>query len=69
MITGAIVFTGLSAVTKNFKFIGFPLWCPQVEIRACAGMITSGLLLAMVAIILIDGFRALFKDDTEVEAR
>ena len=41
----------------------------QVGIHACTGMITSGLLLAMVAIILIDRFWALFKDDTEFEAR
>ena len=36
-----------------------------VAIRACAGLITSGLLLRMVAIISIDEFRALFKGDAE----
>ena len=34
-----------------------------VAIRACVGLITSGLLLLMVAITSIDEFRALFKGD------
>jgi hypothetical protein len=37
----------------------------HATIRACAGIITSGLLLPMVAIISIDELRALFKDDAE----
>jgi len=36
-------------------------WRQQVEIYACVGRITGGLLLAMVAIILIDEFWTLFK--------
>ena len=36
-----------------------------VAIRPCAGLITSGLLLLMVAITSIDEFRALFKGDAE----
>ena len=39
--------------------------CRQVEIRACTGLITSGLLLVMVAIISIDKLRTQFKGDAE----
>ena len=65
MISGAIVFTGLSAVTKNLKVIGFPRWHQQVEIRACARVITSGLLLAMITITSIDELRVLFQGDAK----
>jgi hypothetical protein len=65
MISQAIVFTGLSAVTKNLNFIGFSLWRQQVEIRACARMITSGLLLVMIWIISIDEFRVQFQGDAK----
>ena len=40
--------------------------CQCVAIPACAGLITSGLLLRMVAIISIDELRALFKGDVEL---
>jgi hypothetical protein len=42
--------------------------CPQAEIRACAGITTSGLLLPMVANISIDEFQALSKDNAEFTA-
>jgi hypothetical protein len=61
MSSGAIVFTGLFAVTKNLEVIGLP----QVEICACMGMITSGLLLVMVTITSIDELRSLFQDDAK----
>jgi hypothetical protein len=65
MISQAIVFTGLSAVTKNLKVIGFSRWRQQIEIRACARMVTSGLLLVMVTTTSIDELRALFQDDAK----
>jgi hypothetical protein len=40
-------------------------WCQRVAIPACAGLITNGLLLRMVAIISIDEFRTLFIGDAE----
>ena len=80
----AIVFTGISAVTKNLDArydngaTSRHYGCPQVAvccgsrhrimIRACAGMMTSGLLLPMVAIISIDEFQALSKDNAEFTA-
>jgi hypothetical protein len=52
-------------MTGDCKLPNVARRCPCVAIRACAGLITSGLLLRMVAIISIDEFRALFKGDAE----